>query len=435
MLKSMSSVYMRGLLVAVLVVVPFSGGVALARSLPEVSPEKAGFSAERLELVDRLLEDVVERGEFAGASMVVARHGKLVYQKSVGERDLAAGKPMTEDTIVRIYSMSKPITGVAMMILFEEGKWQLDDPVSKYIPEFADMKVYAGENEDGSMKLVEPDHPMTMRELMSHSGGLTYGVFGSTPVDKMYQEDNPLAADDLQGMIDRLAEIPLLAQPGDQWIYSVSVDVQGYLVEKLSGQSFPDFLEERIFEPLGMDDTAFYVAAGAQDRFSRLYRLAEEGGGLVEVGGQDFGAGDYASMPGLPSGGAGLTSTIGDYLRFSQMMLNGGELDGKRILSPASVNMMRQNHLPEDIKAAPGIGLGEGVGFGLDFAVVTDPVKAGGLYGKGTYYWSGAAGTWFWIDPVYDIVVVGFVQRMMGGPNMHNLSRTAVYQALVNPEK
>lgn len=435
MLKSMSGLSVRGLLVAALLVAPLSSGMALAKSLPKASPASVGFSAERLETVDDLLNGMVERGEFAGVSMAVARHGKLVYQKAVGDQDLAGGTPMTEDTIVRIYSMSKPITGVAMMILFEEGKWELNDPVSKYIPEFADLKVYAGQNEDGSMKLVEPEHPMTMRELMSHSGGLTYGVFGNTPVDKMYQENNPLQAENLQGMIDRLAEIPLLAQPGTQWIYSVSVDVQGYLVEKLSGQSFPDFLKERIFEPLGMADTAFYVDADKRSRFSKLYRTEEEGDALVEVGGQQFGAGDYASMPGLPSGGGGLTSTIGDYLRFAQMMLNGGELDGVRILSPASVNMMRRNHLPEGIRSAPGVGLGPGVGFGLDFAVVTDPVKAGGLYGKGTYYWSGAAGTWFWIDPAYDVVVVGLVQRMMGGPNMHNLSRTAVYQALVDPEK
>jgi CubicO group peptidase (beta-lactamase class C family) len=319
--------------------------------------------------------------------------------------------------------MSKPITGVAMMMLFEEGKWQLNDPVSKHIPEFANLKVAKVNPQNGSVTQVAPDHAMTMRELMSHSGGLTYGVFGSTPVDKMYTDANVLDRDaTLQAMVDKLAKIPLLLQPGEKWQYSVSVDVQGYLVEKLSGQTFPEFLKQRIFDPLGMKDTAFYVPPDKMNRFVSFYTYDKDRKFVPHPGVPDF-----SKPPGAPSGGGGLVSTAMDYMRFCQMLLNGGELDGKRLLSPLSVQLMHSNVLPANART-----MGPGIGFGLDFAVVEDPVAAGGYYGEGTYYWGGYAGTWFWIDPVYNLIVVGMIQhRGDGAPDVRALSRNLTYQAIV----
>jgi CubicO group peptidase (beta-lactamase class C family) len=293
--------------------------------------------------------------------------------------------------------------------------------------------VFAGENADGTPKLEKPDHPMTMRELMTHMGGISYGLTDSY-VDRMYREKDYLGGD-LQQFIDALAATPILFQPGTRWNYSLSVDVQGYLVEKLSGQSFPEFLRTRIFEPLGMVDTGFYVPAEKWDRFSKLYSYDAKTNSISETDRRMFGEGDYRSPPKFTSGGAGLTSTMADYMRFALMLLNGGSLDGARILSPQSVKMLSANHLPEGLPAEATSGLGRGLGFGLDFAVVEDPVKVGALFGKGTYYWGGAAGTWFWIDPEYDIVVVGMVQSFVTAPRMQDLTRNLIYQALVDPEK
>jgi CubicO group peptidase (beta-lactamase class C family) len=309
-----------------------------------------------------------------------------------------------------------------MMMLFEEGKWQLNDPVSKHIPEFANLKVAKVNPQNGTVTQVTPDHAMTMRELMSHSGGLTYGVFGNTAVDKMYTDVNVLNRDEpLQAMIDKLGKIPLLHQPGERWHYSVSVDVQGYLVEKLSGRPFPEFLKRRIFDPLGMKDTAFYVPPEKMSRFVSFYTYDKDRKFAPHPGP------DYSKPPALPSGGGGLVSTAADYMRFCQMLLNGGELDGQRLLSPLTVQLMRSNVLPASART-----LSPGTGFGLDFAVVEDPVAAGGYGGEGTYYWGGYAGTWFWIDPVYNLIVVGMIQhRGDGSPDVRALSRSLTYQAIV----
>jgi len=369
------------------------------------------------------MQALVDRNQLPGVVTMVAKDGKVVEFDVAGKRDVESGAPLQKDSIFRIYSMSKPITGVAMMLLFEEGKWQLNDPVSKHIPEFANLKVAKVNPQNGSVTQVAPDHPMTMRELMSHSGGLTYGVFGSTAVDKMYTDVNVLDRDaTLQAMIDKLGKIPLLHQPGERWHYSVSVDVQGYLVEKLSGQPFPEFLKQRIFEPLGMKDTAFYVPADKMNRFVSFYTYDKDRKFVAHPGVPDF-----SKPPGAPSGGGGMVSTAMDYMRFCQMLLNGGELDGHRLLSPLSVQLMRSNVLPASART-----MGPGTGFGLDFAVVEDPVAAGGYGGEGTFYWGGYAGTWFWIDPVYNMIVVGMIQiRGDGSPDVRGLSRNLTYQAIV----
>jgi len=394
-----------------------------AADLPTAKPESVGMSTQRLGKLKSEMQALVDRNQLPGVVTMVAKDGKIVEFDVAGKRDVESGAPLQKDSIFRIYSMSKPITGVAMMLLFEEGKWQLNDPVSKHIPEFANLKVAKVNPQNGSVTQVAPDHPMTMRELMSHSGGLTYGVFGSTAVDKMYTDVNVLDRDaTLQAMIDKLGKIPLLHQPGERWHYSVSVDVQGYLVEKLSGQPFPEFLKQRIFEPLGMKDTAFYVPADKMNRFVSFYTYDKDRKFVAHPGVPDF-----SKPPGAPSGGGGMVSTAMDYMRFCQMLLNGGELDGHRLLSPLSVQLMRSNVLPASART-----MGPGTGFGLDFAVVEDPVAAGGYGGEGTFYWGGYAGTWFWIDPVYNMIVVGMIQiRGDGSPDVRGLSRNLTYQAIV----
>jgi len=411
-----------------------AASAAAPSALPTAKPESVGMSADRLVRLSDGMTSLVNQGRLAGAVTMVARHGKVVEFAATGKRDLAANAPMQRDSLFRIYSMSKPITGVAMMMLFEEGKWQLNDPVAKYIPEFADLKVY-GTDANGNVVMKEQNHPLTMRELMSHTGGFTYGYFGNTPVDKLQREADVLNIHiTLDEMIKRVAKLPLNAQPGSEWHYSISVDIQGYIVQKLSGMPFEEFLEKRIFKPLNMVDTAFFVPHEKLGRFAQFYEYGKDGQ-LQAVATEALLNHDFSQKPAFPSGGGGLVSTATDYMRFCQMLLNGGKLDGVRLLSPRSVELMRTNVL------APGMTtLSPGAGFGLDFAVYTDAVAAGGYYGKGTYYWGGAAGTWFWIDPADDLIVIGMIQQIAGTgsaavagvPDVRGLSHAYVYQAIVD---
>lgn len=418
----------RSIALSVLFVFIFVVGSVSAADLAAARPEKVGLSSLRLERLTASMKELADKGELSGVVTIVAKDGLVVHFEAAGKQDVSTGAPMKKDSIFRIYSMTKPITGVAMMILFEEGKWQLNDPVSKHIPEFANLKVAKINPATGAVTQVPADHPMTMRELMSHSGGLTYGVFGKTPVDQLYTEEKVMDPKlPLRAMIDKLAKIPLLFQPGERWHYSVSVDVQGYLVEKLSGQTFPEFLKTRIFDPLKMQDTAFYVPQEKLNRFAAFYTLNQERK-LVP-----FAGADYSAPPVLPSGGGGLVSTASDYLRFCQMLLNGGELDGSRILSPLTVKLMRSNMLPPSART-----MAPGTGFGLDFAVIEDPVAAGGYSGQGTYYWGGYAGTWFWIDPQYKLITVGMIQHRSTAipmPDLRSLSRSLVYQSIMELPK
>jgi CubicO group peptidase (beta-lactamase class C family) len=410
---------------------------AASNEIPETKPELVGFSAERLLRLDAAMKSLVDSKKLAGLVTVLARHGKIVEEKTYGYADVAAQKPMQKDSIVRIFSMTKPITGIAMMMLYEEGKWKPSDPIARYIPEFRDLKVFSGVDKDGKPNLDKPVHAPTMGELMSHSAGFTYGVFGATPVDKMYQEAQLLNSPTLQEFIDRVAKLPLLYQPGEGWVYSVSVDIQGYLVEKLSGKPFADFLRERIFLPLGMKDTGFFVP---QDKLDRVASIYQGDAAAATAMPKDPG---ISQPPGMPSGGGGLYSTAGDYLRFAQMVLNGGELNGVRLVAPSSIELMRTNHVSDEVKNARKFGIGlyqmqPGLGFGYDFAILEDPLKLGSTAGKGTFLWDGVAGTWFWIDPTNDVVFVGIVQRWLlapGTPDVENLSRALTYQALTNPAK
>ncbi|QHN03506.1 beta-lactamase family protein [Granulicella sp. WH15] len=432
---------MMGLLIATTVAVPCIAQKP-AHNAPDeaiVKPETVGFSSERLERLHALIQQEVDGKQLAGAVTILARHGKIVDYRTYGQRDIASGTSMTKDVIFRDYSMTKPITGVAMMILYEEGKWLPSDPIAKYIPEFEHLKVFKGVDADGKAILVDPDHPPTLRELMSHTAGFSYGS-GHTVVDAMYQDQKVMQSTNLQEMIDKLAKIPLNYQPGKGWTYSASMDIEGYIVEKLSGQTLPDFVRDHITVPLEMKDAGFFVPAEKRSRFASNYRPDAQDH-LVPVEANSSIPTDYATQPTMPSGGGGMVSTAIDYYRFAQMLANGGELDGKRILAPATVKLMTSNHLPESLLTGEfGIGLQvmrPGFGYGFNCAVVFDPLAATLPDGKGTFFWDGAAGTWFWVDPTNDVVFVAMIQRM-GGHDNHRLeyrSHATVYQALLDPSK
>lgn len=405
-----------------------------------VRPESVGFSAERLERLHAIIQGEIDQKQLAGAITILARHGKIVDYHLYGNRDAAAGTAMTKDTIFRDYSMTKPVTGVAMMILYEQGKWLPQDPISKYIPEFAHLKVFNGADANGKMILVDPDHQPLMRELMTHTAGFSYGNGASLP-DKAYGELKINQTKTLQEMIDQLAQAPLFYQPGKGWQYSLSMDIQGYIVEKLSGQSLPDFMHDHIFAPLGMKDAGFFVSADKRNRFSPNYHFNSQTGQLDESPTTNGVPDDYSEQPTKPSGGGGLVASAEDYYRLAQMLGNGGVLDGVRILSPATVKLMTSNHLPASLLTGEwGIGqhiMRPGFGYGYDGAVAFDPPEANMSDGKGTYFWDGAAGTWFWVDPTNDVVFVGMIQRMTS-PDNHNLlyrTHAAVCGALVDPAK
>ena len=393
-------------------------------NLAPAPPESLGLAPERLARLHAAMQRLVDEKQVAGLVTLIARHGKIASFQAHGQLDVRHPSPMQKDSIFRIYSMTKPVTGVAMMMLYEEGKWQLNDPVSRYIPELAHLKVYNGKNPDGTPKLEDAPRPMTMRELMTQSGGLGYVLNPASPVDRMIIETNLLnASAPLQTMIDGLAQVPLLAPPGTRWSYSIAVDVQGYLVEKLSGQPLADFFRQRIFAPLGMNDTAFYVP---QEKLPRLAQVHKGSGPGLSI---DENRPDPTVVPLGPSGGGGLYSTALDYARFCEMLLRGGQFNGTRLLAPRTVEMMRTNHVnPDPLKTMP-----PGTGWGMDFQIITDAAAAGTPVPNGTYSWWGIAGTWFWIDPASDLFFIGMVQHQNLDTSraIHALSRSLVYQALI----
>jgi CubicO group peptidase (beta-lactamase class C family) len=402
------------------------------------APETVGFSAEGLKKLDAHMQGLVDGGHLPGVTTMLVRHGKVVNYQAHGKKGFD-GPPMTKDTIFRIYSQTKPVTGVAMMILYEEGKWTLDDPVSKFIPEFANLRVFKGVNADGSFDTVPADRPPTMREIMSHSAGFAYGLTPDNPMDKAYVSTGVLGAKSSQEFAQKVAALPLVAQPGTRWKYSVAVDIQGMIIEKLTGQSLGDFMQKRIFAPLKMTDTGFWLPAAKNDRLASLYLWSPKENKLVPAEG--FMVLDITKPPVVASGGGGLVSTNADYARFAQMLLNGGQLDGKRILKPETVKLMRTNALSDAImnSSEPPFNTAAGRGFGLDFAVVLDSAKAG-PQGEGTYSWGGAAGTWFWIDPTNDLFFLGMIHILNkgGDPAIKDIdedSAKLVYGALVDTKK
>ena len=383
----------------------------------------AEIEQSRLDAIAADLQARVDAGKLSGVVPMVAKNGKVQMNQAFGYQNVEDKVPMTTDSIFRIFSMTKPVTGTALMILHDEGKFQLSDPVEKYIPELANLQVFTGENADGSMATEAADHPMTIRELVSHTGGLMYvPPLSSGPVASAYIKAGILGRDTtLAQQIPKLGDIPLGYQPGTQWVYSISVDVQGYLVEVLSGQPFDVFLKERIFDPLGMVDTSFYVTSDKASRLARQYMPAQEGG-LTRT---DTGA--FLQKPAFFSGGGGLTSTASDYMKFAQMHLNGGILNGTRILSEDAVQIMRSNQLPVNLSGIANIYPGNV--FGVDFAIVDDSAKFNGAP-KGTHWWWGIAGSWFWIDPVENVVFVGMIQNddILYSIQLHGAMRNLMYK-------
>jgi CubicO group peptidase (beta-lactamase class C family) len=399
-----------------------------------------GFSPERLRRIDHFLQErYVAPGRLPCAQLLLARRGELVHQSVLGQQDPERGVPLAEDTVFRIFSMTKPVTSVALMSLVEEGRIALDDPVARHIPEWAALGVFQA-GVPGGFVTVAPERPMQVVDLLRHTSGLTYGFQYRSNVDAAYRqlELELFHGDrDLAGMIETLAGLPLEFSPGSAWNYSVSTDVVGYLVQKIAGKPLDAVLQERIFAPLKMVDTGFFVREDQQPRFAACYEARPDGGMTLQ---DDPAVSPFLAPPKLLSGGGGLVSTAADYLRFARMLLNGGELDGARILAPRTLKLMTANHLPGggDLTRCSRSLFSEstnaGVGFGLGFAVVFDPIQALLPSSPGEYYWGGMASTAFWVDPVEEIIAVFMTQLLpSSSTTVRRELRTLVYSALVEP--
>ena len=384
--------------------------LAFAQGLPTAIPETVGVSAERLERIRPVMQGYVDDGHLPGFLTVVARHGKIVHFETIGMQDVENKKPVEPDTIFRIYSMSKPITSVAVMMLYEEGHFQLGTPVSKFIPEFKNMKVYNADQTE----ILDAKKQVTVKHLLMHTAGLTYG-WGNKPVDERYKELKIFErGTTLADMAKKLGDIPLVHEPGERWTYGVSVDVLGYLVEVVSGMPFEEFLQTRLFKPLGMVDTAFSVPPEKKDRYAALYRHNRRENQMKRVGGDAPLANDELSF--FPSGGGGLVSTAADYMRFAQMLLNGGELDGVRILGKKTVELMRYPHHDN--------------WFGLGFSVVTHKDPPDTLESVGNFGWGGAAATTFWVDPQEKLIGLLMTQLLNNRFPFQQQFKVLTYQAL-----
>ena len=419
--------------------------------------EDVGVSTERLNRIGETMRKLIDEKKIPGTVTLVARKGKVIHFETNGMRDVEKNLPMEKDTIFRIYSQSKPITGAALMMLFEEGKFLMTDPISKYLPEFSDMQVCIGE-ENGKMKTEAATSPITIQQLASHTSGLSYS-FIPGPVGALYIAEeterglgnvpsaggefftsgsNKVPFNNLREWTKELAELPLVAQPGTIWNYSVGMDVLGALIEEVSGMTFGEFLQERIFNPLGMDDTGFMVPEDKLNRFSANYAPIPENMMLMD----DPEKSGYRTPPQLESGGGGLVSTVGDYLKFAQMLLNRGEYQGKRYLGKKTVKFMTANHMGS-VSADEGLtnlfnmlGSGykvQGMGFGVTGSVVVNPALTGLPVSKGVYSWGGAASTHFWIDNKEDLIGIVHTQLLPDGTYpVRELMQLATYQAIID---
>ena len=400
------------------------------------NPESVGFSSSRLQRVSVLLQGYVDRGDLPGMSATISRKGQTVYYEKFGWMNKEATKPIQDDTIFIIASMTKPITAAATMILYEEGQFHLNTPVSKFLPGFKDVKVYAGVGKDGSLILADLKREVIFRHLFTHTAGLSYAWNEKDPVDREYQKTQKRYEDQklpitLRNFADEISHLPLAFQPGSNWRYSYGIDILGAIVEIISGQPFEKFLEERIFKPLGMSDTAFYVPPEKLDRVATIYGHDSPEKGMQPIDEIK----PHTAPPDFPSPGGGLVSTISDYARFCQMLVNGGELDGKRILGPKTVALFSINHTPEE--ALP-YGFTEndlyhaGYGYSLGTRVLMDVSKTG-LYGSvGEFGWDGAFATYFWVDPKEELYGLMMLQHR---PNayfpIHQQFKQLAYQAMI----
>jgi CubicO group peptidase (beta-lactamase class C family) len=395
---------------------------------PRPGAALAGMSAERLQRLDTHFHKLVDEGKIAGVVTWIQRRGQVVHEDAYGLADIEAKRPLSKDSYFYVYSMTKPITSVALLMLYEEGRFQLRDPIARYLPELANLKLYAGEGPGGRIILRDPARQPTVQDVFRHTAGFLYGPAGERGIDKAYREANVMGGT-LAELTQRLGKVPLAYEPGTQWIYSVSHDVQARLVEVLSGMPFDEFVRQRIFEPLGLKHTVFGRPDALKDQFAVIYNVSPEGK-LVPSGALD--------APGAATrvlGGFSVSATAADYGRFARMLVNSGELDGVRLLSRKTIDLMDSNHLPPGVaRGAAGGGTAGGEGYGLGVRVVIDPAQAGNLTSAKTFGWSGAAGTHFFVDRAEDLVAVFMIQKMGGtdGPGMAAQFETLVYQAIVD---
>lgn len=401
-----------------------------AADLPSARPGAQGLSAERLERLDVFMEQAVTQGRIPGAVVLIARDGSVTHHEAFGLADRDSGRQMRKDDIFRIYSMTKPVVSVALLMLYEEGKFQLDDPLDRYIPYFSDLKVFTGTDETGALILEEPGRKPTIHDAFRHTLGLSAGG-GPTPVDQLYRENGILVntVESLQQQMELLGEVPLLYQPGERWLYGYGHDVQAYLVEYFSGMPLDRFLRERLFVPLQMTDTGYDIGRNQPGRTVTLHDIAETPPPNPAI---DMRPSTYERFAEVPMGTLGLWSTAMDYARFSQMLLNGGALGNVRILGEKTVELMTQNHLPPQIGTLARYNNAPGIGYGLGVSVTLDPAMAGNLSSTGAFGWTGAATTRFIIDPEEDLVAIILVQQWPYDTRLLAEFETLVYQTIVD---
>lgn len=410
-------------------------------NFPNLTESNAeAFTDEGLSALEAKVRQFVSDGDAAGVTALLVKDGAVVQYVEEGIMRAETGEPIKADTIHRIYSMTKPVVGVAMMMLYEQGAFELDDPVSKFIPELEGLKVLDGPDEEGNTILSDVDREATMRDLMAHMAGYGYGFDPTESIAPYYNEAKILLSPNMDTFIERLSQQPLMLQPGEKWTYSVAVDIQGAIIERISGKTLGTFLAENLFDPMEMDDTGFTVPHSKLDRLSDPFFIDSENDGQLSVYPADTLGPIHVNFTEdfeiFESGGLGLTSTLTDYAKFCQMLANDGVLNGKRYLEKETIELMRVNALPEGhTLVTPGIGEddgGIGLGFGFNFGVVHDSELSPTPYGEDTYFWGGALATWFWIDPEHDLFYVGMVQVMPIGDVRDFRAETAdeVYAAL-----
>ncbi|MBF9069057.1 serine hydrolase domain-containing protein [Streptacidiphilus fuscans] len=407
---------------------------AAVPGLGRATPEDVGLSTVALERVDAAVQKRIDGKVIAGALTLVARHGKIVRTSSMGVDDRRTGKRLATDTIVRIFSMTKPVTGIAMGILADRGLWSPNDPIAQHLPELADLKVCTGFDRQGRPTLETAAHPPTVAELLTHTAGFVYGSKRTDRIGRLYARHRLLRSRSTDEFLDRLRRLPLAYQPGTQWRYSLAMDIQGALIERLTGQSLPDFFQQHIFQPLGMVDTAFHTPPHKLSRRARLYYT---GGPFHLLKGPNVFSKDFTRQPDFALGGMGLVSTLDDYTRFAQLLLNRGQYAGQRIVSADSVTAQMTNHLPQSLLTqgfrAGHMHIRPGFGFGWNGAVVHDPQQAGLPVGRGTYLWDGAAGTWFWADPEHDLLYIGLIQLLSyTAPPLQALTQRLMADAILD---
>lgn len=386
-----------------------------------------GMSVERLERIEPAMQRYIDQGKLVGVMTLVARNGEVVHYAAQGMQNRETQEPLSRDTIFRIYSMTKPITAVAALTLWEQGKFHMNDPITKYFPELSDLKVYVS-GEGDNMVLEDAKYPIRIIDLFTHTAGFSYG-FSNSEVDKRYQQlAKQKPPENIDQALKQFASLPLNHQPGTAWNYSISTDLIGFLVERISGKKLGDYMQEVIFDPLNMQDSGFVVPPEKLSRFAQVYIANKQGETVIM---EQEPLGNFKSEPAIHNGGGGMVSTMDDYLKFAQMLLNGGELNGVRILGPKTVEYMGTNHLQD--KLIPFNQNSAGEGYGLAVSVTVDPGQVRFLSSKGNYGWGGMASTYFRIDPQENLIMIGMAQFVpIGFHAYHDDLRNLVYQALVD---